>query len=75
MAVMHKNLRNAGTILNAALANAVARSLNHLPGAWRDWGVMKSSTCQRCRAYAVERTDDGLGVTGPMTVEKCGGKK
>ena len=30
---------------------------------------------RRCRAYAVERTDDGLGVTGPMTVEKCGGKK
>jgi len=74
---MHKNLRNAGTILNAALANAVARSLNHLPGAWRDWGVMKSSTCQRgeCRAVMVERNDDGRGVSGEAVEKPCGGKK
>ena len=65
------------TILNAALANAVARSLNHLPGAWRDFGVMKSSTCQRgeCRAVMVERGDDGKGVTGAATTEKCQGGK
>jgi len=63
------------TILNAALANAVARSLNHLPGAWRDWGVMKSSTCQRCGAGMVERGDDGKGVSGEAVEKPCGGKK
>ena len=65
------------TILNAALANAVARSLNHLPGAWRDWGVMKSSTCQRgeCRAVMVERGDDSKGCTGGMLDTKCKGGK
>ena len=65
------------TILNAALANAVARSLNHLPGAWRDFGVMKSSTCQRgeCRAVMVERGDDSKGCTGGMLEKPCGGKK
>ena len=62
------------TILNAALANAVARSLNHLPGAWRDWGVMKHAVCQKCHAYAVERTDDGLGVTGTALMDKCDGR-
>lgn len=61
-------------LLSPPLANAVARSLGHSPRAWRDHGVMRSSTCQRCGAVMVERVDDGLGVTGAQLERKCEGK-
>ena len=61
--------------LSWPLANAAARGLGHLPGPVRDFGLMKSSVCQRCSAVMVERGDDGKGVTGGMVDKACGGKK
>lgn len=63
------------TPLTPALANAAARSNGHLPRSWRDNGVMRWTTCQRCEASMVERVDDGKGVTGAMLDGKlCRGK-
>ena len=63
------------SVLNAAMANATARALGHLPGVWRDWGVMKHAACTRCGAGMVERADDGKGCTGGMLDTKCKGGK
>ncbi|MCR4339431.1 MAG: hypothetical protein NUW01_06035 [Gemmatimonadaceae bacterium] len=62
------------TVLSPPLASQVARSLGHAPGPWRDYGVMRSCTCQRCGAVMVENVSDGKGVTGGMVEKPCGGK-
>jgi len=60
--------------LSWPIALAQARGLGHRLGPTRDWGVMKHAVCQKCHAYAVERTDDGLGVTGTALMDKCDGR-
>ena len=72
---MSKHARGGGAVLSWPLANAAARGLGHLPGPVRDWGVMRSATCAKCGLYAVENVSDGVGVTGPVTVERCEGTK
>jgi len=61
--------------LSWPLANAAARGLAHRLGPVREFGEMRTATCAKCGLYAVENVSDGAGVTGPVTVEKCGGKK
>ena len=62
-------------ILSWPLANAAARGLGHRLGPTREFGVMRSATCTKCGLYAVENVSDGVGVTGPVTVERCEGTK
>src|SRR3990167_11509825 len=61
--------------LSWPLASAAARGLGHRLGPTRDFGVMRTATCTKCGLYAVENVSDGAGGAGPVTVEKCGGKK
>ena len=62
-------------ILSWPLVNAAARGLGHRLGPTREFGVMRSATCTKCGLYAVENVSDGVGVTGPVTVERCEGTK
>jgi len=62
-------------VLSWPLANAAARGLGHLPGAIREFGVMRLVECQRCGMSAIENTGDGRGVTGQLVDKPCGGKK
>ena len=57
------------------IALAQARALGHRTGPRRDFGVMRLVSCTVCGDYAVERVDDGLGVTGPAVSEPCGKSK
>src|SRR3990167_2725695 len=61
--------------LSWPLANAAARGLGHRPGPRWGFGVMSTATCTKCGDYAVERVDDGLGVTGQAVSEPCGKSK
>jgi len=58
-------------ILTPAIANALARSLGHLLGGWRDHGAGRSAVCGRCGAQAVELFHDGKGVSGHAVERPC----
>jgi hypothetical protein len=68
---------DAGMTTAQQEASVKARALNHLPGPWKEFGVMRLAKCQRlgCKMVMVLNTEDGEGPSGSMLKKRCGGQK